>query len=764
MSGKTRVAPVLILFVTAGLGCSHFAEQRALSKFTEALEARELEDLRARSSEQFGQRALRRDEALDSLKMLRLPTGDLEIVEVEQVSNHERLVTAQLGDSNRRAFYRIVREEGSRKWVVDDVLLRQNRESHGVSSDKSVAEQVDLLLAVHDFLDAWNSGRNDALDATTPEFRKVLADLPPVHFARLTQRVVGDKPERVRLTSPAVTNRNTGIVRVPRRSGALVLTLKQDAESWKVADVAVESRTDSEHLPSVLKTAAAINAATDFLTAYRNGDRKQLAGLCTESFYRQALLPGELDSVPLPPGDVPHSETKIDMQPTSAEFLVPTDREIVKVNLQRLGDANDSESLPEFRVNEVTIFELTAPGEAPREMRLSVLFTGRAMLRLFGEALAHGDLAMLRKTSTSDFNRRVWQQLDEQTFADLGPAVMLPGGMRIVDTSFQGAVTEVTVDQAGRRVTYVLRERAGDVRIDDVLIESPGLPASLKEMVEILLPVRRFAAGLSLARIDLLQRQSSNDLNRHVWTQTNQVPAVGHAAVAYLRAPLTQVRPTGENELLLVLGDERFGARVLLVREHTQYVVDDVMLIAGPESHLQARLKRRLREELTIGGPPQDAGAPLEYASRGAPQAALNGSGYRHPGSEDPASGSNHPIVPVGYDDSQTPPLYDTYSPQSPPRAMPADSQRYVRPGSRGVPHPMDHAGAADFAAPPAPSASAFDSPDDFPASAAAMYPLNQHDGGAARSPVVPESGRRPSAYGEPVQIAPGRYGAGYGR
>jgi hypothetical protein len=197
MSGKTRVAAVLILLLTAGLGCSHFAEKRALTGFTEALDAKELETLRACSSQQFAQRALRREEALDSLKLLRLPTGEIEIVEVEPVSDRERVVTAQIGKSERRVFYRLVREEGSRKWVVDDVLLRQNREQDSVSSDKSVADEIDLLLAVYDFLDAWHSGRADALDATTPELRKVLADLPPAHFARLTQRVIGDKPERV---------------------------------------------------------------------------------------------------------------------------------------------------------------------------------------------------------------------------------------------------------------------------------------------------------------------------------------------------------------------------------------------------------------------------------------------------------------------------------------------------------------------------------------------------------------------------------------
>ncbi|HUG92788.1 MAG TPA: hypothetical protein VML55_18245 [Planctomycetaceae bacterium] len=711
MSGTTRVAPVLVWCLAAAAGCSHVAEKRAISRFSQALDEQHLANLATHSSQDFSRRALRREESLDGLKMLRLPTGELEIVSVEDVSDRERLVTADLGKSKRRAWYRLVREQGSRKWVIDDVLLRQT--SEGVRSDRSVSEQMDLMLAVHEFLDAWNGSRDEALQVTTPEFRTVLADLPPVHFARLTKRVVGDQPSNVRLTSPGVTNQTTGIVRVPRKTGTVVLTLRQLDGGWKVADIAVESREDREHLPSVFKTAVALNAASDFLEAYRAGDKPRLAGLCTDSFYRRGLLPGELESVPLPPGDVVEGDSRIDMQPTSAEFLIPTGpASVVKLSLKRTDGGGDSESPPEFRVDEVTLYEPGDEGGPPREMRLSVLFTGRAMLRLFSEALARGDLAMLRKTSTPDFNRRVWQQLDPEMLRDLGPMTTFTGGLRVVHTKFQGAVTEVTVDQAGRRMTYVLRDRAGDVRVDDVLVSAPGLPGSIKETVELLLPVRNMAAGLSLSRLDVLQQSSSRDLNRNVWTQTDQIPPVGYAAIRHLQAPLTAVEQTGEDEVLLVLGDEQFGARVLLVREQARYAVDDVMLIAGPDASRQARFKRRLREELAHG---------LARMRRTAPPDAQAAYAGANPGSP-------------SYSD---PPAFETAR----------HAGAVVQAGFQ-APRPLAEARAA---APPEPSYSAFDAPDDFPADPA----IDRTAGRYAPHHAAPADS------GERVHIVPGAYGAG---
>jgi hypothetical protein len=139
-------------------------------------------------------------------------------------------------------------------------------------------------------------------------------------------------------------------------------------------------------------------------------------------------------------------------------------------------------------------------------------------------------------------------------------------------------------------------------------------------------------------------------LNRHVWTLTDHVPSIGHVAVRHLQAPLTAVQQTGENELLLLLGDEQFGARVLLVREHSTYAVDDVMLIAGPDASLQARLKRRLREELVHGNsvprrmlPANTAMAYGAAASRGLP----DGGQVQYPHARQPINR----VVHAGYDE-----------------------------------------------------------------------------------------------------------------
>ena len=147
----------------------------------------------------------------------------------------------------------------------------------------------------------------------------------------------------------------------------------------------------------------------------------------------------------------------------------------------------------------------------------------------------------------------------------------------------------------------MLQDRQGTLLVDDVMMPTLGRPSSLKATMELMLPVLDFAAGLRLGQLDTLQRQSSRDFNRLVWQQTSKLPNLSQDVVQHLHTPLVAVEQT-EDRATLVLGDDKFGAHVTLVRESGQFVVDDVMLISGtmPRDHVE--LKRVLRVHIATYG------------------------------------------------------------------------------------------------------------------------------------------------------------------
>ena len=57
--------------------------------------------------------------------------------------------------------FKIARDTEKRRWVVDDVLIRQKKK--GTSATKSVSEVMDLLLTVREFLTTLQSNDRSAI-------------------------------------------------------------------------------------------------------------------------------------------------------------------------------------------------------------------------------------------------------------------------------------------------------------------------------------------------------------------------------------------------------------------------------------------------------------------------------------------------------------------------------------------------------------------------------------------------------------------------
>ncbi len=292
------------VLVCAAGGCVNFAETGALDHFTAAIEKNDLNQLKASASETFDEKALRRKDSIDALKIVyQHPEEKLTIVKVTNVSDKEKKVEVTTEKTHRKMQFKLVRDEKSGKWVVDDIVFKQKNKD--VTAVKSVTEQMDLLLVVQDFLVAWHKGKREEVQAvTTASFGKLLGELPTTHLERLTKKVAGERIKSDEFRPEATIDGQDAIVKLQRARGILILSMKLTNKGWKVADVQVESRKDKDQLASAKRTATVIRTVVDFLKAYKANDKPALQKLVAEKFYDKCLMLADPRLVPLPTPDV----------------------------------------------------------------------------------------------------------------------------------------------------------------------------------------------------------------------------------------------------------------------------------------------------------------------------------------------------------------------------------------------------------------------------------------------------------------------------
>ncbi len=614
------------LMMVAGSGCANMIESRAIDRFSAGLRDENLNELQAATSSEFSERALRTATALQDIKILRLPDGKTTIVEVENLSPTHRRVTVQIGegkgkgkekdkDARKDVFYELVLDD-SGKWVVDDVYLKQKKQ--GVTIFKSVTEQLDLLLSVREFLDGWDAGnREQILKGASPGFEQELAALPPAYLAELTRKIIGEKSLTKSYRPQAQMDEDVAVVRLPRNGGSsTVVTLEQVKSEWKVTDVAIDAREEADQIPSVHKLALAVNTCTKFLAAYRQEDKVSLSPLCDKEFYEGSLGIANLKQVLLPAADLSDHRLELKLTGQRADCLLRGEHEFVQIDMRR-EDAPEPKAPPKFLVTDVTIYER----ETRQEKRLSALFTAQAMLELFCEALSTRDLDHLRHCSTQDFSNRVWRRLNSATIQNLPLEQFENPAIEVKDVRFLGALTQVEALQNGKPVSYMLREESGRFYVDDLHWKENGRPDSVKRTLALLVPVQNFSAAVTLGRspeqqklvLDMMKQTCSTDFNRLVWQQADYLPNAGLSADTFLNARLKSIVES-ETDVLIQFGDDRFGAMVKLRKEHNREVVDDVVLIGGPEPSDRMAFKQTMRTLLATGEAIRP-GAETQYAA-----------------------------------------------------------------------------------------------------------------------------------------------------
>ena len=605
MTGRRGFA-ILALLTCVSAGCTHFREDRAIAAFTSAMVAGDLQELRGLTSAEFEQKALRRSEALDDLQVLRLPEEPPAIVSVEDISETEKQVTVTEaeGDGDSRLLYKLVLDEQTGRWVVDDILTKQ--QGAGVTITKPITEQMDLLLTIRDFLEVWdNDDRQSVLAITTPDFHEVLQGLPAPWLARITQQVVGEKQARKsqRKHKPQVAiNGESAVVRLPRTDGTLQISMEIHDGDWKVKDAAVLTRREESQIRSVKNRARILNAGTRFVEAYRTNDRTALETLSTNELYEQVLRDVKLSSAQIPDIMLAPQDYELKATVDHATILIPTVSSVVKLELART-----IEDETEYRVKDLGLYD----SEGKNKLLLSAFFTATKQVKQFQRALARSDRKSLGRLSSREFDAQVWSLTEGL------PIQLLPTGaatspiVKMAAPKSHGSLTHVMVQHERGPATYVLLSTDGRLVIDDVLVGSAERQRSLRKSLELATPILAFATGLESKQIADLQRISSDDFNRKVWTRAKQIPAVPSSVLAQLTKSIRTMR-TQPSRAIVELGSEKSGAVVNLVSEHQHWVIDDIKIINGVRAEQHVQLKAAMRTQMIADLKAGRAAAPTQ--------------------------------------------------------------------------------------------------------------------------------------------------------
>ncbi len=598
-----------LLVVIANSGCSHLMEARTIAKFSEALSSENFEGLVAVSSTEFESKALRKKQAIKEFKLLKFPKGKTSIDDVEEVSPASKIVTVSIAGSKKKLKYHLIKETKTNNWVVNDIMIHRQKDGEAVIA--SVMKQMNLLLSVREFSAAW-SGDNplEIKEVLSPKFQQEMAGLSTSSVLYLTQQAMGKKKRTFNSKPVAEINDDTAIVRLPRQTGELTLFYKKVHEHWKVDNISLNTGDDNSSVESFRLMAKVLKNATGFVQAFRASNHKQLQALSTNKFYEGSLIIADLPQVKIPSLQNKENQMSIKLFGKQAEFIIENKKQVFTISLALTKESVGKRMTTKFRVEDIVIYDLATE----EEKRISALFMSHAIIEFFADSIASRDVDSLAKTSTIDFNERVWSQLTDKAM-ELYPIDEIGNKKtKFLSTKFLGARTEVTVLQGDRQLVYILQDHKGELRVDDILLSVTGRPKSFKTTMELMMPVRQFTEAIKRRRVDIVQRISSKDFNRLIWGQLQGMPVMATFAPDYLNGAIRSIQ-VGDEVSTLIFGNENHGAKVTIVKERGYHVIDNVELISGTSPDQHALLKQTMQKRMGEGKLAIAEKIPLRHSS-----------------------------------------------------------------------------------------------------------------------------------------------------
>jgi hypothetical protein len=576
-------------------GCTGMMTQHAVTAFANGIQSKDLSRLKASTSTDFEQKALRLSESAQDLRLLNLPQGKANVVSIEEKGLNQRVVQVQHGDSKKMIEYQLVREK-SGKWVVDDVLISQKKDGDERAVWRSITDQMNLLLSVRELITDWQSkDRGRVLSATTSELRRELEGLPPAWLDKVTARVAGEGP--LRSWRPEASMKEDRAIVKLTRSGAsggrdreVMMEFKLADGRWLLEDASWPG-VDHSDVSSLRKLSLALTFSRKFLEAYGASDKSSLKHLCTPEFGR-CLEGSDLNRVPLPVVDLLTRPFEVRQHMHKLDVLLAAENETFTLNVQWQNENGEVPTSSDDKVTQARVEEITIYDRKQEEVkRVSSMFQAHAVVEYYAEVLSSGDVERLKYLSTSQFNDRVWKRFPPEILRLIRLPEIENAPPRLVTTVFQGPVTEVTVMQGQRALTYVLHTQDAEVKVDDILLPVMDRPSSLCKHYELLGPIYQLADGIRRQDKDVLMATSGTSLDRIVWEQVHEAPHIGVDVVRRLVTPVVAIR-AGDLQSRVTLSDGRNVAEVELEEERGRFVVADVTFLDSsgkqPVAMLQA--------------------------------------------------------------------------------------------------------------------------------------------------------------------------------
>lgn len=580
--------------------CTSLMARRAIVNFAESLESQDLEQLKVATSSNFEAKALRQPEALTDLKLLRFPKGDVRVVEIEPVDETTKVATVEIGEEENAKVleYQLTLDHESGRWVVDDVILSQD-DTTGREIQRSVTDQMDLLLTSRELLKDWSSApRTVKLQHCTEELHAALSTIPPNWFNKATVESVG-KGRSVTFRPEARLNGDHAVVVVPHEDGSLFIEFRKELNRWKAQNLAIESKSGEEtQVRSLLVLAKTLNNAAKFLTTFADQNVAELEPYASPDFYSQSLQNGDISSVELPVALMIGDDYEAKQFADRTELLLEANGTtyMLTVRMVDLVNEDGTPGASEPRVDEVTIFD--AAGSEVK--KVSAMLLSSSVVDLYVDALRTRNLPQIRSMSSNDFNERVWKTEAAKHFAIMPYPEIEEGKTEVLSTVFRGDITEITVAQGNTPMTFILRLGEGWMVVDDVQMPAHDRPVSLKSNLEMLLPIHAFASAVHRNDVDGVIRHSSSALDQIVWKQLNYIPEISRQMVRPLMSEVIRIAP-GESWMVVHTSDGMVSSEIKLTREGDHYVVHDVSLINETSPTQQFVFMKNIRQMIAAG-------------------------------------------------------------------------------------------------------------------------------------------------------------------
>ena len=601
-----KSALITVAMLCTFSGCTTLLlEKRVITQFVEALEEENVPAIRRVVSIEFEQKAMRSDDVLRDLDIVKLPKGELEVLDVAEPSEDSRSVVVSDGSGDKYRF-ELIQDAEKQRWVVNDVLVRQQKKWKKVRSNVAwpTSQVLDLVFSVREYLEVWSvSQRNQILEKSSPTLAASLESVPESWLPLITNGIAKNYDSALARKPEAQLHDSTAVVRLPVRGGYLLVSAVRINDRWLMDDIEIHSRSESGHAGSVRRQAEAVGSLSRFLNAFSTGDKQQLQDNSTPQFYNGTLQFADLDLVSLPSTDVAPDELSIRAFSGRVTIIVPTARDFVRFDLM---DPDQSakkhvarlDAPGRFLVDNVILNDRTRR----IERTLGSIFTAPVRVSLFVTALQTRDFQMLKQLSTREFNEAVWDRVSPEMLHRLTlPSAQLKD-MTLEDSDVRGHRTELTFRTlTGGHIKCRMLEQVGQLLVDD--IQFPNIDnqiLSLRIQSALQIPIAEFAAAWRAEDLALLKETCSTAFDRLVLNHFTTFPPDTVHLADRLDTALRSTRVTEERATVHMGLTSSDTAKVHLIQEHDRWVIDDISIpdVSGETVQVRNQLRKEVASNM----------------------------------------------------------------------------------------------------------------------------------------------------------------------